>query len=192
VSYRRRPSRTVDSVLAAPTSGQVLYRLVRRYAAEEVDFVARALKRRPFTDTPLLLHSGVSMFAEASQAASRARRSPIVIAEVHLQTDRDIHVAKTLISEGCDTRRAGRLTRVLSAWTQVSIADMTYEVVDIESGDVLAAYDSEDVAAARLVDYVHEHPEAADAPAVATVDDTGHAIGMVSGETLLAHAGHSA
>jgi hypothetical protein len=69
---------------------------------------------------------------------------------------------------------------------------MTYEVVDIESGDVLAAYDSEDVAVARLVDYVHEHPEAADAPAVATVDDTGHAIGMVSGETLLAHAGHSA
>jgi hypothetical protein len=87
-------------VLAAPTSGQVLYRLVRRYAAEEVDFVARAFKRRPFTDTPLLLHGGVSMFAEAGQAASRARRSPIVIAEVHLQTDRDIHVAKTLISEG--------------------------------------------------------------------------------------------
>jgi hypothetical protein len=69
---------------------------------------------------------------------------------------------------------------------------MTYEVLDIESGDVLAAYASEEIAVARLVDYVHEHPEAADDLAVATVDDTGHAISMVSGEALLAHAGQAA
>jgi hypothetical protein len=69
---------------------------------------------------------------------------------------------------------------------------MTYEVLDIESGDVLAAYDSEDVAVARLVDYVHEHPVAADELAIATVDDTGHAINVVSGEILLAHAGYAA
>jgi hypothetical protein len=90
----------LDSVLAVPASGQVLYRLVRDSAAGEGDFVARALKKRPFGDTPLLLHSGVSMFAEATQAASRARRSPILIAEMHLHADREIYVAKTLMSEG--------------------------------------------------------------------------------------------
>jgi hypothetical protein len=62
---------------------------------------------------------------------------------------------------------------------------MTWEVLDIGSGDVLAVYDSFDAAKARLAGYVAEHPELGDELAVATVDDTGHAIEMVLGDQLV-------
>jgi hypothetical protein len=64
---------------------------------------------------------------------------------------------------------------------------MTWEVLDIESGDVLAAYDRESLAYDDVAAYVIEHPDFASELAVATIDDAGCAVHMVTGTELLGH-----
>ncbi len=54
---------------------------------------------------------------------------------------------------------------------------MTWEILDTETGDVLAAYDSLDVAKQQFCRYVDDHPELTDDVAIATIDDQGCAVG---------------
>lgn len=65
---------------------------------------------------------------------------------------------------------------------------MTWEVLDLEHGDVLAAYGSFDAAKADLVAFVDEHPERCDELAIASIDESGHAREHVSATELVAHA----
>jgi hypothetical protein len=65
---------------------------------------------------------------------------------------------------------------------------MTYEILDLKCGDVLAAYDFAELAKARLVHFVAAHPERGDDLALAKVDDTGHAVGdPVPARSLAGH-----
>ena len=62
---------------------------------------------------------------------------------------------------------------------------MSYEILDSEHGDVLAAYDSLDEAKRALAAYLAEHPEREADLAIATVDDaTGIATEVVSADEL--------
>lgn len=65
---------------------------------------------------------------------------------------------------------------------------MTFELLDIARGDVLAEYDSLETARERLSAFVEEHPERSDELAIATIDDAGHAVGdLIVGTTLVGH-----
>jgi hypothetical protein len=59
-----------------------------------------ARDRPPFRDEPMILYTGLSMFAEIAQAASRTRRSSVVVARVTLREGYKLHVAKTLTDPG--------------------------------------------------------------------------------------------
>jgi hypothetical protein len=88
------------AIAAVPARGQRLYRLASD-PPETRDFESRLrLGRRPFTDEWPILHAGASMFVEMSQARSRGRRSPVVIAEVYLEEGQGLYLAKTLTSPG--------------------------------------------------------------------------------------------
>jgi hypothetical protein len=66
---------------------------------------------------------------------------------------------------------------------------MTWEILDTETGDVLAAYDSFDVAKQQLCSYVDANPELSDDVAIATIDDQGCAVGaFLTAENLAAVA----
>jgi cupin superfamily acireductone dioxygenase involved in methionine salvage len=65
---------------------------------------------------------------------------------------------------------------------------MTYEVVDIETGDVLSVFPSFEAAQEAACSYVDEHPHLADEIAVATVDSTGHAASISPVAELHEHA----
>jgi hypothetical protein len=66
---------------------------------------------------------------------------------------------------------------------------MTWEILDIESGDVIAAYDSFEVAKQKLCTYVDANPEMSDDVAIATIDDQGCAVGaFLTAENLAALA----
>lgn len=66
-------------VLAVPSQGQVLYRLVSDPLALR-DFTARPKPKYP--DTPFLLHLGLSMFETQRLAEARAQRYPAHVARV--------------------------------------------------------------------------------------------------------------
>jgi hypothetical protein len=62
---------------------------------------------------------------------------------------------------------------------------MSYEILDIEHGDVLAVYDSLDLAKQRLAGFLEHAPERADELGIATVDESGHAAAeMILGSHL--------
>ena len=50
---------------------------------------------------------------------------------------------------------------------------MSYKILDLEHGDVLAIYDSLDVARQRLVEFLDGSPERGDEMAIAAVDASG-------------------
>ena len=55
---------------------------------------------------------------------------------------------------------------------------MTYEVIELEYGDVLASYSSLEDARRGLAGYVEESPERESALGLATVDDDGNAVSV--------------
>jgi hypothetical protein len=61
---------------------------------------------------------------------------------------------------------------------------MTFEVLDTDSGDVLAAYSSFDKARSELMLFVDDHPERSDDLALVTVDDAGHAVEILDADRL--------
>lgn len=66
---------------------------------------------------------------------------------------------------------------------------MTWEILDIERGDVLAEYDSQDAAETRLRAFLEEHPERMDELAIAIFDDEGEPVGeQISGASLIDHS----
>jgi hypothetical protein len=88
------------AVLAMPASDQVLYRLASSPLRGK-DFESKLIRERPrLPDEPVILYAGLSMFADVAQAASRTRRSPVLVAEVHLAEGLGFHVAKTLTDPG--------------------------------------------------------------------------------------------
>jgi hypothetical protein len=67
--------------------------------------------------------------------------------------------------------------------------NVTWEVLDIENGDVVAVYGSLDEAKSELAAFVENHPERCDDLAIATIDDAGHAVGdVLPAAELVAHA----
>ena len=87
-------------VLAMPARGQVLYRLASEPLRGK-DFESKLIRQRPrgaFEAT--ILYAGLSMFTDVTQAASRTRRSPVVVAEVRLDEGHGFYVAKTLTDPG--------------------------------------------------------------------------------------------
>jgi hypothetical protein len=69
---------------------------------------------------------------------------------------------------------------------------MTYEVLDVEHGDVLASYDSLEVAKERVVGFVEEHPERYDDVAIAAIDEeTGEAVGELIMASAISDPAHA-
>jgi hypothetical protein len=69
---------------------------------------------------------------------------------------------------------------------------MTYEVLDVEHGDVLAAYDSLEMAKERVAGFVEAHPERGDDLAIAAIDeDTGEAVGELIMAASIADPAHA-
>jgi hypothetical protein len=56
-----------------------------------------AKQRRPFTDEAQIYYAGLSMFELKSQALSRARQEPKLVARVTLEPGHGFHVAKTYL-----------------------------------------------------------------------------------------------
>ena len=86
-------------MLALPSDGAALFRLVWNDPPEPEDFRSFVQMRGlPFKGDPsaaIVLLQGVSMFATPSQALSRARKEPKIVAMISLEAGRGIHVAKT-------------------------------------------------------------------------------------------------
>jgi hypothetical protein len=61
---------------------------------------------------------------------------------------------------------------------------MTFEVLDTDSGDVLAAYDSFDEARRELMSFVEDHPQRGDEIALVAIDESGHAVEIVDADQL--------
>jgi hypothetical protein len=53
---------------------------------------------------------------------------------------------------------------------------MTWSVIDIENGDVLATYESRLLACEKVASYATKHPAMADEIGIVAYDDTGHAV----------------
>lgn len=84
------------SVVAVPSDGEVLYRLIGRERPRATDFRSNRDKGRPpFPRETALLHCGVSMFDSEEAARSRARRMPVLVAAVTLEPERGFVAAKT-------------------------------------------------------------------------------------------------
>ncbi len=62
---------------------------------------------------------------------------------------------------------------------------MTWEVLDTQSGDVLAAYGTFEEVRAELASFLDEHPARAADLAVAAVDDSGHAVEVLDARSLV-------
>lgn len=85
-----------EAVVAVPSDGQMLYRLLRQQEPKAADFRSnRERGRPPAPRENVLLHCGVSMFSDRDAALSRARRTPVFLAAVTLAPGRGFYIAKT-------------------------------------------------------------------------------------------------
>ncbi len=85
-----------EVIVAIPSDGQVLYRLIGRDRPRPADFRSNRDKGRlPARGQSALLHVGVSMFDAEQAARRRARRAPVFIAAVTLEPGRGFYLAKT-------------------------------------------------------------------------------------------------
>jgi hypothetical protein len=92
------PERTV---LAVPSSGQRLYRLLGRELPRLYDFTSDKDKGRPrASKLNEVEHVGLSMWADADQAIAKARRRPVAVAEITLATGLGLSIARTFETEG--------------------------------------------------------------------------------------------
>lgn len=84
------------TVVATPGEGEILYRLIGRGRPRPTDFRSNHDKGRPpMPRETALLRCGVSMFDSEMAARSRARRTPVLLAAVTLESERGFSLAKT-------------------------------------------------------------------------------------------------
>lgn len=85
-----------DLVVAVPASGETVYRLVRKDKPEADGFKPRLLLGKGrLPRGPAINHAGLSTFATAEQARSRATKYESWVAKLDLPADAAVHIAKT-------------------------------------------------------------------------------------------------
>jgi hypothetical protein len=83
-----------DAVVAVPRAGLTVYRLVSGTPSES-DFHPTSKRRAQLLSIPEILRVGLSHYLSYDAARSVARRPDSVVASVHLEPRRDVHVART-------------------------------------------------------------------------------------------------
>lgn len=84
------------AIIAVPSEGEVLYRLIGRERPRSTDF--RSNRDRSRAATPhesAILHCGILMFDSEEAVRSRARRVPVFLAAVTIEPGRGFFLAKT-------------------------------------------------------------------------------------------------
>lgn len=85
-----------DWLVVVPAAGQTVFRMVKHDSPTEDDFLSDRLLGRPRGEHVLEAdHLGLSVFAERVQAEAMMRRYPKRIAEVRLEPEHGLSLART-------------------------------------------------------------------------------------------------